>query len=227
MIHYHGTPITPRARLFMLGGRNFCVPHSDPRDLAACLAVGQSVMLDNGAFSAWTRGAAPDWPAYYDWVAPVLSPVHWAVVPDVIDGDGPANDRLAAQWPHRREWAGVVWHLHEPLDRLAALADAWPRICFGSSGDYRDPGSDRWRARIDAAWNLLVRRGASPWTHMLRAMDQASAGPWPFASADSTNLARNHAAAPDPERMAARIDTRNPPTVWASRHEQMEMLDVA
>lgn len=225
MIHYHGTPITPRASLLAMAGRSFCVPHNDGRDLATCMAIGQSVMLDNGAYAAWTRGPAPDWPAFYEWCEPHLSPVHWAVVPDVIDGDGPANDGLAAQWPHPREWAGVVWHLHEPIDRLRALADGWPRVCFGSSGQYRDPTTDTWVARIDEAWNMLERTTRRPWVHMLRCMNQAGQGPWPFASADSANIARNHQCVPrrDPERMAAEIDARNPPVLWRQPAQQLEM----
>ena len=224
MIVYHGTPITPRAVLLSLAGRSFCVPFTDPRDAATCMAIGQSVMFDNGAWSAFTRGHVPDWPGYYAWSEPHLSPVHWAVVPDVIDGTPEANLALARQWPHRRDWAGVVWHLHEPLDHLAALADAWPRVCFGSSGAYADPAADRWHGRVDAAWNLLARTGRRPWVHMLRAMAQASGGPWPFASTDSTNLARHHAAdARDAVRMAARLEARHPPVRWQLRPEQQEM----
>jgi hypothetical protein len=225
VIHYHGTPITPREVLLSLAGRCFCVPFSDPRDLRTCVALGQSLMLDNGAFSAWTRGYVPDWPAYCAWVEPHLSPVHWAVVPDVIAGTAADNLMLAAQWPHRREWSAIVWHLHEPLDHLARLTDGWPRVCFGSSGAYADPASDTWRARIDAAWNMLERTGRRPWVHMLRAAQQASEGPWPFASCDSTNVARNHASsARDATQMAARIDARNPPVRWAVQPEQMDLV---
>jgi hypothetical protein len=227
VIHYHGTPITPRATLLALAGRSFCVSYAAPADLKACLQIGQSIMLDNGAFSVWTRGLAPDWPGYYAWCERVIGPVHWAVVPDVIDGTAEDNLALAAQWPHPRQFSAVVWHLHEPLDHLARLAGEWPRVCFGSSGAYADPTSDQWHARIDAAWNLLERTGRRPWVHMLRAMSQASEGPWPFASADSTNVARNHAGAAerhkrDAAAMAASIDAQQPPIRWASKPEQME-----
>lgn len=206
MILYHGTPITPRAVLLSLAGRAFCVPFSDGRDLTTCMRISASVMLDNGAFSAWTRGYAPDWPAFYAWVEPHLSPVHWAVVPDVIDGTAEDNLALAAQWPHRREWSAIVWHLHEPLDHLGALADAWHR-------------------RIDVAWNLLERTGRRPWVHMLRAASQAAHGAWPFASADSTNVARNHSSAGrDAVRFAAEIEARQPPVRWWRKAEQQEMV---
>lgn len=215
VIHYHGTPITPRTALTTMSGRHFCVSAAHPGDLSWCMAHGASVMLDNGAFSAWTLGRAPDWPAFYDWAAPHLRHPHWAVIPDVIDGDEATNDALVDACPLPREFGAPVWHLHESLGRLARLAGNFPRICFGSSGDYATPGTPAWRARIAAAWQAIDASGARPWVHMLRAMTEAGAGPWPFASADSTNIARNHAGAAGrpaqiPERMAMRIDAKNP-----------------
>jgi hypothetical protein len=67
MIHYHGTPITPLPALYELAGRHFCVSHANPGDVARCHAIGQSVMLDNGAFTAWMAGKPANWPAYYEW----------------------------------------------------------------------------------------------------------------------------------------------------------------
>lgn len=180
MIHYHGTPITPRVALATMAGRHFCVSHAAPNDLAWCIKHGASVMLDNGAFSVWTRGATPDWPAFYAWAAEHLRHPHWAVIPDVIDGDEAANDALLAACPLPREWAAPVWHMHESLDRLARLADGWFRVCIGSSGQYAQPGTQAWTARIDAAWEMLTRTGRRPWVHMLRAMKEAGQGPWPF-----------------------------------------------
>lgn len=161
-----------------MAGRHFCVSYAHPGDLRWCLAHGASVMLDNGAFSAWTRGISTDWAGFYEWVAPHLRHPHWAVIPDVIDGDEAANDTLVAACPMPRELAAPVWHLHESLDRLRRLADAFPRICFGSSGEYASPGGAVWRARIDAAWAALGN--SRTWVHMLRAMKEASEGAWPF-----------------------------------------------
>lgn len=215
MIHYHGTPITPRAALSGMAGRHFCVSHAAPNDLSWCLKHGASVMIDNGAFSVWTRGITPDWEAFYAWAEPYLCHPHWAVIPDVIDGDEDSNDKLLSECPLPREWSAPVWHMHESLDRLARLSDGWVRVCIGSSGEYRQPGSQAWINRIDAAWDMLAKTNRRPMVHMLRAMKEASDGHWPFASADSTNIARNHAGstvrgAQVPELMAARIDSRNP-----------------
>jgi len=180
MIHYHGTPITPRAALATMLGRHFCVSFAAPGDLAWCLRHGASVMLDNGAFSAWTKGRAMDWPAFYRWAEPHLRHPHWAVIPDVIAGDEADNDVLLAGCPLPRELAAPVWHMHESLTRLARLADTFPRVCIGSSGIYATPGTDGWVGRIDAAWSMLASTGRWPWVHMLRAMKEAGAGPWPF-----------------------------------------------
>jgi hypothetical protein len=215
MIHYHGTPITPDRKLMRLPGRHFCVSFAHGQQLAKCLAIGASVMMDNGAFSLWTKQKAVKWDDFYLWVAPHLRHPHWCVIPDVIDGGEENNDWLVASCPLPAEFAAPVWHLHEGFDRLARLCDGFPRVCFGSSGQYGRPGTDAWRNRIDDAWDMVEKTGRRPWIHMLRAMHEASIGGWPFASADSTNVARNHAgsaSAPrkDPADMADRIDGLNP-----------------
>jgi hypothetical protein len=180
MLHYHGTPITPRSALATMTGRHFCVSFMAPNDLTWCLQHGASVMMDNGAFSAWTRGAKIDWNNFYDWIELNLRHPHWAVLPDVIEGDEEANDNLLMLNRLPREYVAPVWHLHESLDRLRKLADEWPRLCFGSSGAFATPGNEAWIKRIDEAWNVLEQTSRKPWVHMLRAMREASQGAWPF-----------------------------------------------
>jgi hypothetical protein len=215
VIHYHGTPITPREKLLALPGRHFCVSFATPRDLAPCLEIGASVMGDNGAFTVHTRGGVLDVPGYYRWLAPWLRHPHWAVVPDVIGGDTDAQRRLARTWAFDRSLGAPVWHLHRCFDYLRELADSWPRICFGSSAEFWNPRTDAWRRRVDDAFNVLARRGHIPWVHMLRAMGEASRGPWPFASADSTNVAQNHSKHRlTVDLFADDVDRRNPPQLW-------------
>lgn len=85
-MHYHGTPITPLDALYELAGRCFAVSHMRPEQARICHAIGQSVMLDNGAFSVWKAGKATDWPRYYAWTDQWLHfPTTWAIPPDVID----------------------------------------------------------------------------------------------------------------------------------------------
>jgi len=151
------------------------VSFADARDLRTCLDIGASVMGDNGAFSAHTRGASLDAPAYYRWLGPWLRHPHWAVVPDRIGGSVEEQRKMTATWPFARSLGAPVWHLHLPIDYLLELADAWPRVCFGSSAEFWNPRSDTWRRRVDAAWDSLARRGVLPWVHMLRAMREGEA----------------------------------------------------
>lgn len=195
MIHYHGTPITPRETLYELAGRHFCVSFAEPRDVRVCHDIGQSVMLDNGAFTFWRGGMEPDWQAYMTWAEEWLDyPTTWAVIPDVIDGTAEDNDRLLVSWFARRMPKGApVWHLHEPLERLRRLTAGYERVCFGSSGKYATLGTDAWHRRVAEAFDTVAdERGRVPWLHMLRGMAYAGSR-YPFASVDSANAARNHA----------------------------------
>lgn len=226
MIHYHGTPLTPRSELQKMAGKNFCVSYANPADADWCLAHGQSVMWDNGAFTAYQRGRPLDAVAFATWVEPRLGHPHWAVVPDVIDGDVEQQRALIDQWPHPRELSAPVWHMALPIEWLLELADNWPRICFGSSGAYWQVGSESWGRRADEAWNALTRRGLRPWVHMLRGLDLCGER-WPFASADSVNVARNFKCRRMcPERMARVIDARQSPVSWHMRPLTDDLFNV-
>lgn len=222
-IHYHGTPISPRTVIQKVAGRCFCVSFAAPQDVAWCHEHGQSVMLDNGAFSVWRRGLSADWPRFYAWVEEWLAyPTTWAVIPDVIDGDAAANDALIQQWPHGLHGA-PVWHMHEPIDRLQRLCDEWPRVCIGSSAQYAVVGSTAWHARMVDAMNVLCRSGRVPtWLHMLRGMAATRWG-YPFASVDSTDLGRNHNRGVDIRLMADRWDVVQCRPTWTSTPVQIEI----
>lgn len=203
-----------------MAGNHFCVSYFRPDSLETCLRIGQSVMLDNGAFSCFTRGYSLDVLGYYAWLEPVLGHPHWAVVPDVIGGSVDEQRQLAASWPFRRELGTPVWHLGLPLDYLFELCDGWGRVAFGSSGEFWQVGSERWAAKMDEAFNALSRRGPLPWVHGLRMLGQGRHD-WPLASADSTNVAVNHTRAIECAGcMAKRINRQNPPTKWSPRPEQ-------
>lgn len=217
MIHYHGTPITPQEQLLRMAGRHFCVSYARPDNVKTCLEIGQSVMFDNGAFSAYTRGANFDEPGYYAWLEDKLAHPHWAVVPDVIDGSVEQQRELAGRWPFSRFLAAPVWHLGLPIDYLLELCDWWPRVCFGSSGAYWKVGAPEWRARMDEAFDALARTGRAPWIHGLRMLSQTEGG-WPLASADSTNVGRNFKRDGGcAECKAAQIDARQPAPRWIIR----------
>lgn len=102
-IHYHGTPISPITALYEVAGRCFCVSFAAPQDVTRCHSIGQSVMLDNGAFSQWKQGKPTNWPAFYAWAEEWLAyPTTWAVIPDQIDAGAAAQDDLLLQWPFVR-----------------------------------------------------------------------------------------------------------------------------
>lgn len=210
MIHYHGTPLTPRKELEKMAGLHFCVSFARPDDAEWCLKNAQSVMWDNGAFSSFTRGITFDREGYVKWLECRLGHPHWAVVPDVIDGSADDQRAMLYGWPYPKELSAPVWHLGLPIDYLLELADNWPRICFGSSAEYWQVGSDAWARRVDDAFEALSKRHRHlPWIHMLRGLSQ-SGKRWPFASADSTNVARNfknRGRQKCPAEMARKIDS--------------------
>lgn len=225
MIHYHGTPITPRDELMRMSGRCFCVSFAKTQDMPICMAIGQSVMLDNGAYSAYTRKLPFDEEGYYVWIdqAPLTHP-HWAVVPDVIGGNVEAQRELLKRWPFGRNVSAPVYHIGLPTEYLFDLLDAgWWRVCFGSSAQFWKVGSPEWCGRMDQIFNALARKHADVWIHGLRMLDQTGGG-WPFASADSSNVARNFKRdTGSAEAKAQVIDAQQPVPRWYLREEQQTL----
>lgn len=225
MIHYHGTPLSPISELMTMAGACFCVSHQRPDDIRRVHQIGQSVMLDNGAFSAWKSGKGTDWSGYYDWCDEWLSyPTTWAVIPDVINSGMQEQDALLRDWPHGNRGA-PVWHMDETIDRLLRLCDEWPRVCIGSTDQYAVVLSAPWQRRMDEVFNAVsARHRRLPWLHMLRGM-QLSGMQWPFASVDSTDIAQNHHLLHNsPAKMRARWDAMQCPAKWEARPQQMELI---
>lgn len=157
-IHYHGTPLTPAAAILTLAGKCFCVSHARPDQVELVHRIGQSVMLDNGAFSKFTRGAEVSWDDYYEWTDRWLDyPTTWAVIPDEIAAGSQEQDALIREWPHGDRGA-PVWHTGEPIDRLLRLVDEWPKVCVGSTDDHWQVLSSSWRERMDEAFNEIAKR---------------------------------------------------------------------
>ena len=228
MLHYHGTPITPKESLLTMAGKHFCVSYGTTarNDADTVMAIGQSIMWDNGAFSVYNAGKKPDWLGFYRWLEPRLGHPHWAVVPDVIGGDVDAQRNLISQWPHTRSLSAPVWHMGMPVDYLLELVDGgWGKICFGSSAEYWSVGSPSWESRCDEAFNALAKSGPLPWVHMLRGLSTTGKR-WPFASADSCSVAihtvgngtRPHA---EMEMVARSIDAVQTPIRWQQRPVQI------
>lgn len=195
MIHYHGTPITPEvAAAEILRGRHAIVSFADHRQVVLVADVCHSYVFDNGAYSFWKIKKPVDWDGYYrfvdDWrTHPGFD---WALIPDEIEGDEEANDRLIEAWPFSRFVGVPVWHLHESIDRLVTLALDWGRVALGSSGEFARVGTPEWWQRMSAAMAAICVDG-SPVVklHGLRMLDPRVFSKLPLSSADSTNIARN------------------------------------
>ena len=227
MIHYHGTPLTPKENLYKMAGKHFCVSFADPRNAEICMQIGQSVMWDNGAFTTYTSGKKFNSDNYYKWLEDKLGHPHWAVIPDVIGGDEKENKEFLQTWPYSKNHGVPVWHLHLSLEYLVDLCNNYPKVCFGSSGQYWQVGSASWEQRVNDAFNELDKKFKSmPWIHMLRGLNM-SGKHYPFASADSVNVARNYKSLNRcPEKMAREIDSIQCPIGWNQKQaKQLDLLE--
>jgi len=197
MIHYHGTPITDdKSCLSAVKAGHAFISYAHPSQLPLCRNVCQSYALDNGAFSAWRSGKPiTDWTGFYDWAGAEKNVPNcdWAVIPDVIDGSEQDNDSVLSEWPHGKFFGVPVYHLHESIDRLVRLAVDYPRIALGSSGQYHTPGMEIWWERIDEMFTAICDDDGLPIckVHGLRMLNPDIFTKLPFASADSTNIARS------------------------------------
>ena len=233
MIKYHGLPITPAtaAHRAIDAGHAF-VSFAHPDQLSVAVDVCQSFAIDNGAFSAWKSGSpVKDWSAFYEWASmcKLIPSCDFSVIPDVIDGTENDNDALLREWPLPKWFGAPVWHMHESLDRLCHMAEEWPRICIGSSGEFATVGDAKWWQRISKAMDMICDEDGRPSVklHGLRMLNPAVFSKLPFASADSTNIGRNigidsswrgNYMPPTKEMraqvMRSRIEAYNAPSLW-------------
>lgn len=192
MIKYYGTPVTPRNIFFKaLTDRNALISFANPQDIKVAFENCNKVILDNGAFSMWTKKKKTDWNKYYDWVKE-HSNRDFYFIPDVIDGSEIENDALLKDNPFSD---GVpIWHIAESFERLERLASDYDFIAFGSSGEYSELGTEKWHRRMNEAMRVVCNKDGEPQVkmHMLRCLNPKIFTKYPFFSGDSTNLARNH-----------------------------------
>lgn len=197
VIHYHGLPITPdTAAVEAIQAGHAFVSFAHPGQMGLAVAACQSFALDCAAYTAWKQGTPiTDWTPYYTFAeAGKRQPAcDFAIIPDVIDGTEADNDVLLAEWPLPHWFGAPVWHLHESFQRLERLVDRFPRVCFGSSGDYAEIGTERWWQRMHHAMRVVCNDDGQPncRLHGLRMLDPGVFCRFPFASADSTNIGRN------------------------------------
>lgn len=247
MIRYHGTPITPAAAAaHVLSGRHGLVSFARPDQIGLVAEVCQSFILDNGAFTHWMQGTKPDWGGFAEWVHEWIKHpgCDWFFVPDVIDGTEQENRKLLAKFSKMfKPWQMTpVWHLHESIEWLVELSQQYPRVAFGSSGEYSQPKSEKWEQRMNDAFEAICDDEGRPncGTHGLRMMDPTIFSRYPFSSVDSANIARNMGidkqwesntymrSLPKSSRavvMADRCESHASASVWVrSREKQYQLL---
>ena len=203
MIHYHGTPITPKSvAINVLARRHACVSYAHPDQVALAFEACQSVILDNGAFSLWraTCGQRVNVECYAEWVRRWWKHpgFDFCFIPDVIDGSEADNDLMMAEWrgagmPLLDARCVPVWHMHESFERLHRLCRQYPRVALGSSGKWATPGTADWWDRMGDAMDAICDSEGRPpcKLHGLRMLDPTVFSHLPLASADSCNVARN------------------------------------
>jgi len=197
MIHYHGGPITPRSAAIQAWSRRHAmVSFANPQQIELAAEVCQSFALDNGAYPLYTAGSGDvDFQKYTEWVEQWLRHpgFDWCLIPDKIDGTAEENDDLIERWRLPFTSSVPVYHMHEPLDRLAQLVSKWQRVALGSSGQYWEVGSTMWWERMHDMMAVACDEQGRPLTklHILRGLDPTIFSHLPVSSADSTNVARN------------------------------------
>lgn len=197
IIHYHGTPVWGNKgevlKHAVKGGGAF-VSFARPDQIKKCLEWADSLGLDNGAFSAFTRGVEIDWVEFYKWLMRYyFNPkVKFFIIPDTITGTEQENDDLINSVPIMfKDKAVPVWHLHESLEKLEKLCREWDRVAFGSSGEYLVIRSPKWKVRMKQAFDLIKSKNLKVKIHGLRMLDGRVLGNYPLDTADSTNIASN------------------------------------
>lgn len=196
MIPYHGTPMTPDADMARAyAAKRAMVSFAHPRQIEVAAEICHSVVLDNGAYTAWKQDLDYDFEGFAAWVEKWIRhpAIEWAVIPDVIDGSEADNDALLSDWTGSKATSVPVYHMHESIDRLVRLAADWPRVALGSSGEYAAVGNERWWLRMADMLDAVCDADGRPLVklHGLRMLDPGVFSKIPLASADSTNVARN------------------------------------
>jgi hypothetical protein len=200
MIRYHGLPLTPTPDMLKaFQNRHAMVSYFEPRQIEHAAEVCSSITIDCGTYSAYVAGVTPDFTGYVDFCRKWLRHpcVDWVLISDLIDGSEEQNDKLLFQFcrelrvPISR--MVPVWHYHESFERLVRLMREFPRIALGSSGKYKDPGSELWWQRTAEVMPIVCDSEGYPLVqlHGCRMLNPDIFSHVPLASGDSTNVARN------------------------------------
>lgn len=172
-IAYHGTPITPAAQLARMYGEHFCVSFAHPDNAGVCEAIGASVLWDNGAFSAYTKGTQIDEVRKGDIVC--VAHLYLMTVEKTSTRIDPRRvlrqriETMDAKSVTIRELAEPQRDLSEMADRTAAIFAAAEMIIGGGRSKYSDenggksagrPAKDwsEWRSVIEHEWDSVKHK---------------------------------------------------------------------
>lgn len=196
MIHYHGGPITPEScAVVAWKSKHAFISYAHASQLKLAASITQSFALDNGAFSFWKANKATNWQGYYAFVKQWYRHPRFdfAVIPDIIGGSEADNDALLSEWQFPKHLSAAVWHSNESVDRLVRLAEQWPRVAIGSSGEYDVKQSTRFTTYMKKVLPYISDSDGYPicQLHGLRMLNPRIFNHLPLKSADSTNIARN------------------------------------
>lgn len=219
------TPTPDMLKAFQ--NRHAMVSYYEPRQIEHAAEVCSSVAIDNGTYPAWKAGGLPDFTGYVEFCRKWLRHpcVDWCLIPDVIDGTEQQNDDLQSKFVRELRVAisrmVPVWHYHESFERLARLMKEFPRIALGSSGEFRDPGSQPWWNRTAEAMRVVCDADGYPLVqlHGLRMLNPDIFSHVPLASGDSTNVARNSGID------KAWVGRYAPRSVWVRALVMMDRID--
>lgn len=196
--HFHGSPITGGKGSLVAEtayrGAGAFVSYAHPRQIDLAFNVADTVCIDNGAFSKKNSGRETNWSGFYDFLEKYYDEdkLRFFVVPDDISGSEEINDILIKSIPKSfMNKAAPVWHMHESIDKLVRLASEWEYVCLGSSGEYFSLRSTKWKARMNDAFDAIIKNKCAAKIHGLRMLDGRVLGNYPLSQADSTNIAIN------------------------------------
>lgn len=250
MIHYHGTPCggTSKDLPQFYCGRHALVSFANTSDIGVVIECCQTFCVDNGAFSFWKSKVPVDWDKYIEWVKPLSRHpgFDFWVIPDVIEGTEDDNWKLVFRYGREVPYGVPVYHMHESLDHLHRLVVNFNRVAIGSSGQWPNPGTPSWWARMEEVMSVCCDSDGVPKTklHLLRGLDPEVFSKLPLSSADSTNAVLNAksidrfgmyrppTAAQRAAVIADRIEVHNSCPIWIPNKQmklglQLECLPVS
>lgn len=194
----HVVPLTPKS-VFEKYLKDECILVSYFRgdavtDLKRAGEIGcKEIFIDNGAYSFYRKEIKPDYSKFYKWLK--NKNFTYFFIPDVINGTEEENDKLINEVPEEFIKKAIpVFHISESNERLERLMKEFNYIAFAATGEFWTVGSKIWFKRMHELMKIVCDESGKPKIkiHALRCLNYKVFIHFPFESADSSNLSRNH-----------------------------------